>query len=833
MLRTFLAFGLIAAPLVAHEGDEKVRDRQLPWSGPGYLPASDLNAALAPGGHSLAGLSGQTGLGSVEFESQGVELLSWLPVSWLNPGDTGGNDCWGYVSPSGTEYALMGTHHGTAIVSLADPSAPTLVEFISGAASTWRDIKTYDHYAYAVSEGGGGIQVFDLDQVDQGIVVELPNILTGGNYATHNVAIDTESGYLYRCGGSGNGLRMYSLANPASPTYVGSWNNIYVHDAQIVTYTSGPYAGRQIAFCCGGYNNGHSNTGLYVVDVTSKNSPWVRDSISYSGASYSHQGWLSEDRQLFYLDDELDEGGQAHTRTIVFDVSNLNNLSVETQFESSAKSIGHNLYTRGDYVFEANYRAGLRVFDVSDHMNAEEVAWFDTYPGDDRANFNSLWSCYPHFPSGIVIGSDIEKGLFVWWVGDREVEIDYPGGKPELAGTNGTTFAVELTGDVDAATATLYYDMGAGLQQAALTHISGDTFEATLPPASLYADVQWFIGARSNATGTLWTSPDAAPYSTWWAIGGDQVIDILIDDFETDQGWTVGAPFDDAVEGVWERVNPKGSASSPGKDHSVPGTLCYTTGLDKSLTGTTTLISPVLDLSAYPDAVVEYWWWFNQGGGLLNPVDQLIVSVTDDGTNWEQVEFIKPDGETMGGWARHIFHVADWVDTTDQFQIRFRAKDLQLDNDIEGGIDDVRIRQVTGGAGCQWTNTCVTSPNSAGAGAVMSAGGSASVSLNDLTLTASGAIPGQFGLFFYAGGTANSSFGEGVLCLSGPLQRMDPVSISGAGVGTDNLDVTDPPTQSGWISAGSTWYFQFWYRDPAGGGTGFNTSDSLEVTFCN
>src|SRR5690606_15988337 len=102
-------------------------------------------------------------------------------------------------------------------------------------SSLWRDMKVYGSSCYAVSERGGGIQVIDLSQIDAGIVTLTGDVTTGGSAATHTVTLDADSGFLYRCGGSGNGLRIYSLANPANPTYVASWSNRYVHEAQAVT----------------------------------------------------------------------------------------------------------------------------------------------------------------------------------------------------------------------------------------------------------------------------------------------------------------------------------------------------------------------------------------------------------------------------------------------------------------------------------------------------------------------------------------------------------------------------------------------------------------------
>ena len=391
----------IAAPvtvLIAHQDDPKINDRQ---------PAIKADAFRADEHQgSLRNAGG--------FESENVLLQSWLPLNELDGADSG-NDCWGYVSPSGREYALMGTSSGSVIIEVTNPGSAQVVAQLDGPDSLWRDIKTYGTYMYAVSEGGGGIQVFNLTDIDNGNVQTLNS---AGSGSTHNVAIDTESGFLYRTGGTANGLYIYSLANPAVPTQVGQWTERYTHDAQIVTYTDGPFAGRQIAFCCGGFNGGWNDTGLTIVDVTNKSNPIVVSQVYYSNAEYSHQGWLSEDRKFFYLNDELDEQtNSGNTTTRIIDVEDIENPSFVGTFTSGSSSIDHNLYTHNGYIFEANYRSGLRVFETSDPQNPTQYGYFDTYPSNDNANFNGLWNVFPYFPSGTVIGSDLERGLFVWTLG--------------------------------------------------------------------------------------------------------------------------------------------------------------------------------------------------------------------------------------------------------------------------------------------------------------------------------------------------------------------------------------------------------------------------------
>ena len=847
-LRLLAAVALLAAPLAAHDDDPKILDRQMPYAGPGYRPAAYVSGGslAAPANASASAVGGTTLLstlshGHVEFESSGVQLLSWMPLSVLGGGALSGNDCWGYVSPSGREYAMIGTSSGTSFVEITSPSDPVLVEFIAGPGSLWRDVKVYQNYAYIVSEGGSGIQVVNLSQIDNGVVTLANTIFSGGNSATHNVAIDTDSGYLYRCGGSGNGLRVYSLSNPASPNYVKSWNSRYVHDVQVVTYTSGPYAGKQIAFACSGFGNGSGQTGLTIIDVTNKNNLWVRAQFYYPDAGYSHQAWLSEDRQYLYLNDELDENGQLPTTTHVINVSNINSPSHAGTFTNGNKSIGHNLYTLGDRVYEANYRSGMRVFDVSSPVAGNEVAFFDTWPGDDDDAFNGLWSCYPYFPSGVVIGSDLERGLFTWWVGDAKLDFDVVGLVPERFDPAGDSVTLQLSelnsGDLQAGSETLYYDAGTGIVEVPLVAQGGGTYEAQFPAQPCGTTVRWFVGARST-DGILWTLPKEAPYNTFDAVAAEGEIVVFTDDMETDKGWTVGDPSDTAVAGIWERGDPNPSPGSTADDHSPNGTLCWTTGIVGDVDqGITTLFSPVFDLSGLGDPVASFWLWFRRDG-MAQGVDQCRIEVSNDGgANWVEMELIKVvPPEIDGSWDHKSFHIADWVTPNSTVQLRIRVAEENLDTNVEALLDDFKISQWT--CGCSTSTYCSSSQNSAGTSAQIGSSGSAAIGANAFTLDVSGAVPGNLGLFFYGSGQTQLPLAEGTLCVAGGgagIQRLQPPQqIDAGGAASRQLDFTQPPASagSGAIGVGSTWYFQFWYRDPAGGPGGSNLSDGLEVTFC-
>ena len=360
------------------------------------------------------------------FPASGVSLISnvTLPqmsaAAGFNVGD--GNDIWGYVSPSGREYAIMGLQIGTAFIEVSDPYNPVIVAVKSDANSIWSDMKTYGRYAYNVNESGGGMQVFDLLNIDNGVITQAGS-LTGGLSTSHNLALNPDSGYAYLCGSNIGGGRLVavSLANPRAPVIAGqALDGAYVHDAQIVSYTSGPYAGREIAFMfCG-------SSGFKIVDVTSKSNMFTMATRSYPGLEYCHQGWLSEDRRHVFIDDELDELNQPPsytTKTFVFNVEDLSNPTYVGNFFSDQTTIDHNLIVRGNHVFEANYTSGLRVFDVTDPANAQYVGYFDTYPTNNARQFQGAWGVYPLLPSGVVLVSDIDNGLFVL---DASVAIGEP-----------------------------------------------------------------------------------------------------------------------------------------------------------------------------------------------------------------------------------------------------------------------------------------------------------------------------------------------------------------------------------------------------------------------
>ncbi|MBK9243172.1 MAG: choice-of-anchor B family protein [Acidobacteria bacterium] len=388
--------------------------------------------------------------GKVEvFDCASTELTAFLPPSKLTHDGhyIQMNDIWGWTdSRTGKEWALVGRRDGSTFVDMSNGTRPIAVADLpltDGARpAAWRDIKIYKDHAYIVSDGAGphGMQVFDLTRLrtlkpqanGQPVKVEY-DYLYKEIASAHNIVINEDSGYAYSVGSSaggttcGGGLHMIDIREPKLPKFAGCFADNqtgragtgYSHDAQCVTY-KGPdkrYKGREI--CIGSNENTIS-----IADVTDKANPKALSRAGYPNVAYAHQGWLTDDHTYYYLNDEGDETGGlvTKTRTLVWNLTDLENPKLAKEHMGVEAASDHNLYIQGDYMYQANYRSGLRILNIKDRENPREVAYFDTAPyTDNGAGFNGAWSVFPFFKSGIIIVNSIEQGLFLVRPTDRPV----------------------------------------------------------------------------------------------------------------------------------------------------------------------------------------------------------------------------------------------------------------------------------------------------------------------------------------------------------------------------------------------------------------------------
>ncbi|MEM7187865.1 MAG: choice-of-anchor B family protein [Bacteroidota bacterium] len=358
-----------------------------------------------------------------DFPCEGYDLLAHITSTEM--GATGGNDSWGWTDPQdGKEYAIVGLRNGTAFIDISTPTAPVYLGKLPTATgeATTRDIKTYNNYAFVVSDNNGshGMQVFDLTRLRN--VANPPVTFTmDAHYQefenAHNIAINEETGYAYalRTNTFSAGVHFIDIQDPLNPIAAGGYTDVFTHDAQVIIY-DGPdtdYTGREILFSYNGFDED-----VTIVDVTDKGNPQEISNFTYSNNEHAHQGWVTEDHEYIIMGDEFDELNLGvNTRTVVFDITDLDNPTESFVYAGATTATDHNGYVLGDSYFLASYNAGMRVMDISDigNGNMSETGYFDVYPDNDQSGFNGAWSVYPYFASGNIVISALgsDGGFFL------------------------------------------------------------------------------------------------------------------------------------------------------------------------------------------------------------------------------------------------------------------------------------------------------------------------------------------------------------------------------------------------------------------------------------
>ena len=336
-------------------------------------------------------------------------LSAQTNVSLLGRKTYPGKECsalWGYTAPDGREYALEGVEDYLSIVDITNPTSPIEVAQVPCSNSIWHEIKTYSHYAYMVSDQtADGVIIVDLQN--------LPNSVTHTSWfgegtpgltvtRAHTLWIDTLEGILYLNGGSKilngtnyNGTTFHDIkTNPLQPAWLGAYNDRYVHDAYVrdnFLYTAEVYDG----YCS-------------IVDISNKSNP-VKITDFKTPSAFTHNTWLSDNSKYLYTTDEV--GG---SRIGVYDINDLSDVKLVSTFKSTSTNpaIIHNVHVLNDFLVMSYYRDGIVIADAREPEVCVNMGNYDTSPqtGD---GFNGCWEVYPYFPSGNMIASDIEQGLFV------------------------------------------------------------------------------------------------------------------------------------------------------------------------------------------------------------------------------------------------------------------------------------------------------------------------------------------------------------------------------------------------------------------------------------
>jgi len=328
------------------------------------------------------------------FSASAQNLNTTFRSKITYPGQSLAN-VWGYVADD-KEYALLGGRQGLIIVDITNPDAPQQIVQIPGPNNLWKEIKTYGHHAYIVSEGGQGIQIVDLSGLpspnlshkyykgDGTILNQLDRI--------HALHIDTTKGFLYAYGGNlfSGGVKIFNLnPDPYNPTYAGKFDALgYVHDGYVDNDTM--YAG-------------HIYAGMFsVVNMADKTVPELISTQSTPNL-FTHNTWLSEDRRTIFSTDEVNNSFLA-----AYDITDPEEIKLLDKIQSNpgSNSMVHNTHIRGNWAITSWYKDGFTIVDISRPDNLVQVGNYDTYTGSGGGS-SGCWGVHPNFPSGTIIASNI------------------------------------------------------------------------------------------------------------------------------------------------------------------------------------------------------------------------------------------------------------------------------------------------------------------------------------------------------------------------------------------------------------------------------------------
>jgi len=307
---------------------------------------------------------------------------------------------WGYTSPDCREYAILGCNTGTSFVDITDSANIHEVDFVTGVTSQWREMKTYSHYAYIVSEGTNSrLQIVDLQYLPDSV-----HLVKTWNYSgyTKTHSIQQSGNYLYLNGGNSaanGGVTVVNVIDPENPVKMGQWTTLYVHDCRVrndTIWASNVYTGQ-----------------TSIINAVNKSVlSTVRTFQSYPTSVVStHNSDITSDRKYLLTTNELSSPAG---RLNVWNIEDLDNITYVRDWAPTgiSSSIVHNVEIYGNYALIAHYTAGIRLVNITDPVNPVEAAWYDTYPSSNANSFSGCWAVYK-FASGKIIGSDISNGLFV------------------------------------------------------------------------------------------------------------------------------------------------------------------------------------------------------------------------------------------------------------------------------------------------------------------------------------------------------------------------------------------------------------------------------------
>lgn len=352
------------------------------------------------------------------FSKLNISLLSLTDPdtsATVSPVGNRYSGCWGwYQSAKNKEYAISGGKDGTYFIDVTNPVNPVVCDFVEGKKGcTWREMKTYQHYCYIVSDDPipNKFQIVDMQYLPDSVHV----IHSGTNYFErgHTIWIDQDKMYIgmttFQTGSSP--MSIFSLATPTAPVLIKRLESDV--PSTVINQVHDMYVRNDTIYASAGWQ------GLFVFkhDVANDTLIPLGGYSGYNNSGYNHSSSLTKNGKYLVFCDEVPSSLPMH----VIDVENLGNMQPLSSFYPAPQATPHNPYVIGNnFAVVSCYQDGLFIYDISVPGTVLLAGFFDTYPQGGvntgvypGGAYAGNWGAYPYLPSGKIVANDMQNGVFM------------------------------------------------------------------------------------------------------------------------------------------------------------------------------------------------------------------------------------------------------------------------------------------------------------------------------------------------------------------------------------------------------------------------------------